>query len=219
MGLLQGFQVQKWSRWARIFDDFWSTSDLADHWRWGYWGFCAQPKWWRKTPSMIPFEVAITTFVTHQVLVGIIKPRVALDHSIIGAAPELVPDNDETVILQDAGDCLGWGLDFWSDTPWFLETELHVFAYACCRPTMGIATDVEIRFKPTASQPPMRRFHPVQSTVDVSQAACTNNLASSAAFVESIATWSQIKNVVSENLTICHENWPMKINHLPSGFG
>jgi hypothetical protein len=39
-------------------------------------------------------------------------------------------------------------------TPWFLETELHVFAYACCRPTMGIATDVEIRFKPTASQPP-----------------------------------------------------------------
>ena len=63
---------------------------------------------------MIPFEVAITTFVTHQVLVGIIKPRVALDHSIIGAAPELVPDNDETVVLQDAGDCLGWGLDFWS---------------------------------------------------------------------------------------------------------
>ena len=63
---------------------------------------------------MIPFEVAVSiTSVTHQV-VGI-KPRVALDHSI-GAAPELVPDNDETV-LQDAGDCLGWGLDFWLDTP------------------------------------------------------------------------------------------------------
>lgn len=146
--LVQGFQVQKWSRCGPLSKNCWRF--LIDFGPAGgpkmemEMGFLRAIKMVTlKTPSMIPFEVAVSiTSVTHQV-VGIQTTRCSRSFDRSGSRAGSRQRWDSSARCRRLP---GLG-------PWFLvghtlilETE-HVFVYVCCRPTMGIVTDVEIGFK------------------------------------------------------------------------